>query len=160
MRWGGFCLAVVVLLAAGCGGSHKNAATTTSSSSTREFETRANAICSKYSERIKALPPPRNRAGIPRYVARSIPIIDSTFKQLNALKAPEFQRSLVATWLQTGNILIAELQQLRRAALRGDQAEVHRISVVIVRNNSQARQYAQTLGLHSCAGETNATGAG
>src|SRR2546426_6387295 len=110
------CLAlVVVVLAAGCGGGSGRL-------SKAEYSKRADAICTKYNAKLKALARPTSISGLPAYVDRALPLARKGDEELRALRPPKDEEKTAKEWLPHNDSLVGSLEQLPGAATQGARA--------------------------------------
>jgi hypothetical protein len=136
--------AVVVVLAAGCGGSGKRL-------SRAEFSKQADAICSKYNAKIRALGQPGSIRALPRYVDRALPIARKGTDELRALKPPKDEEKTANEWLDQNDSAVGALERLRDAARRADRTGIQAALSEAAAANRAANRFARQLGLRVCA---------
>src|SRR5919198_915461 len=90
------CLALaVVSLAAGCGGGGGGGGRL----SKEEYAKQADAICTKYNAKLKALARPTGISELPAYVDRALPLARKGDDELWALKPPKDEEQTAKEWL-------------------------------------------------------------
>jgi hypothetical protein len=90
-------LAFVVLVASACGGSGGRL-------SHAQLVERANAICQRFNQQLKALPQPTNPLEIGAYIRKAVPLEQVAFTSLRKLKPPKSDEG-------TYKLFIAQVQR-------------------------------------------------
>jgi hypothetical protein len=142
MRRGLFAL-VAVLLAAGCGSSSRL--------SREEYSKRADAICTKYNAKIKALGQPGSVRALPGYVDKALPIARKGTDELRGLKPPKDEEKTAKEWLDQNDSVVAAMERVRDAAKHGDRTGVAAALTDAASANRAANRFARQLGLRVCA---------
>jgi hypothetical protein len=140
---------IVLLLAAGatasaCGGDDDRL-------SQEEFRQQANAICTKYDEKIKALGSPASPTEIPDFVRRGIPLLRQGIAELRALKPPAELEDDFDRMLDETAKAIPAAQSLADAAEKGDAAAVQEAIAAGQKANDASDRLATELELDKCA---------
>jgi transcriptional regulator with GAF, ATPase, and Fis domain len=135
--------AAVVVLAAGCGGEKRL--------SREEYSKRADAICSKYNARIKALGQPGSIRALPRYVDRALPIARKGTEELRRLEPPKDEEKTANEWLDQNDSAVGALERLRDAAKHADRSGIQAALTEAAAANRAANRFARQLGLRICA---------
>ena len=140
-----FALAFVVVLAvvAGCGGSSRL--------SKAEYAKRADAICTKYNAKLKALARPTNISALPDYVDKALPLARKGDDELRALKPPKDEEQTAKEWLDQSDSVVGSMERLRDAAKKGDRAGIQTALNEASSANRTANGLARRLGLRVCA---------
>jgi hypothetical protein len=140
-----FALAFVVVLAvvAGCGGSSRL--------SKAEYAKRADAICTKYNAKLKALSRPTSIGGLPAYVDKALPLARKGDDELRALKPPKDEQQTTKEWLDQNDSVVGSMERLRDAAKKGDRAGIQTALNEASSANRTANGLARRLGLRVCA---------
>jgi len=140
-----FALAFVVVLAvvAGCGGSSRL--------SKAEYAKRADAICTKYNAKLKALARPTNISALPDYVDKALPLARKGDDELRALKPPKDEEQTAKEWLDQNDSVVGSMERLRDAAKKGDRAGIQTALNEATSANRTANGLARRLGLRVCA---------
>ena len=139
------CLAlVVVVLAAGCGGGSGRL-------SKAEYSKRADAICTKYNAKLKALARPTSISGLPAYVDRALPLARKGDEELRALRPPKDEEKTAKEWLDQNDSVVGSMERLRGAATKGDRAGIQTALNEATSANRTANGLARRLGLSVCA---------
>ena len=139
------CLAlVVVVLAAGCGGGSGRL-------SKAEYSKRADAICTKYNAKLKALARPTSISGLPAYVDRALPLARKGDEELRALRPPKDEEKTAKEWLDQNDSVVGSMERLRGAATKGDRAGIQAALTEASSANRTANGLARRLGLAVCA---------
>jgi hypothetical protein len=139
-------LGVLAVVAAGCGGGGGGKRL-----SRDDYVAQADAICLATVKKRQALPVPTALAGIPRYVDRALPLIDSARSDLQALRPPPELEDEVASWLEAIGDERDALSDLRSAAKDKNAAKVRSIGSQGVAIEQRARARARAIGLVACA---------
>ena len=138
-------LAVVVAgLAAGCGGGSGRL-------SKAEYAKRADAICTKYNAKLKALARPTSISGLPAYVDRALPLARKGDEELRALRPPKDEEKTAKEWLDQNDSVVGSMERLRDAAQKGDRAGIQTALNEASSANRTANRLARSLGLRVCA---------
>jgi len=133
----------VAALAAGCGGSGRL--------SKAEYVKRADAICTKYNAKLKALSRPTSISGLPAYVDEALPLARKGDRELRALKPPKDEEQTAKEWLDQNDSVVGSMERLRNAAKKGDRAGIQTALNEASSANQSANQLARRLGLRVCA---------
>jgi hypothetical protein len=139
-------VAALTVIAAGCGGGGGDERL-----SRDDYVAKADAICRATVDKRRALPVPTALAGIPRYVDRALPLLDSARSDLRALRPPPELEDEVTSWLQAIEDERDALSNLRRAAADKDAAKARAIGSQGVVIEQRARTRARAIGLVACA---------
>jgi hypothetical protein len=138
-------LAVVVAgLAAGCGGGSGRL-------SKAEYAKRADAICTKYNAKIRALGRPTAISGLPAYVDKALPLARKGDDELGALKPPKDEERTAKEWLDQNDSVVGSMERLRDAAKKGDRPGIQTALNEATSANRTANGLARRLGLEVCA---------
>jgi hypothetical protein len=135
---------LVVLLAAGCSGGSKRL-------SREEYSKRADAICTKYNAKIKALGQPGSIRALPGYVDKALPIARKGTGELRGLKPPKDEEKTAKEWLDQNDSVVAALERLRDAAKHADRTGVATALTDAASANRAGNRLARQLGLRVCA---------
>ena len=139
------CLALaVVSLAAGCGGGSGRL-------SKQEYAKRADAICTKYNAKLKALARPTRISDLPAYVDRALPLARKGDDELRGLKPPKDEEQTAKEWLDQNDSVVGSMERLRDAAKKGDRAGIQTALNEASSANQTANRLARRLGLRVCA---------
>jgi hypothetical protein len=142
-----FALAFAVVLAvvvAGCGGGSGRL-------SKAEYAKRADAICTKYNAKIRALGRPTAIGGLPAYVDKALPLARKGDDELSALKPPKDEERTAKEWLDQNDSVVGSMERLRDAAKKGDRAGIQTALNEASSANQTANRLARRLGLSVCA---------
>jgi hypothetical protein len=142
-------LAIVsALLLAGCGGGGGGGSSRLSKS---EFDAKANAICDKYQKKINDVSQQKNLKEVPGYIDKVLPILREGTSKLADLKPPTTLQSTFDEWNQVQQDQVDEAEALKKAADKGDAAEVTRIASEADTKNKHGNELASQLGATACA---------
>jgi hypothetical protein len=140
----GFALAfVLAVLAAGCGGSGRL--------SKADYAKRADAICTKYNAKIRALGRPTGISGLPAYVDKALPLARKGDDELRTLKPPKDEEQTAKEWLDQNDSVVGSMERLRDAAKKSDRAGIQTALNEASAANQTANRLARQLGLSVCA---------
>jgi hypothetical protein len=142
VRW--IVVALVVLLVAGCGGGSGRL-------SKEEYSKRADAICTKYNAKIRALGRPTSIGALPAYVDRALPLARKGTAELRALEPPKGEERTAKEWLDQSDSVVGSMERLRDAAKKGDRAGIQAALSEASSANRTANRLARRLGLRVCA---------
>jgi hypothetical protein len=121
--------------------------------SKEEFQQRANAICQRYDEKIKAIGSPTSPADIPAFVEKGVPLLQQGIAELRALQPPEELQHDYDRMLDETEKAIPAARKLADAAAKQDAAAVQEA----IREGQAAEQasdsLATKLGLADCVTE-------
>jgi hypothetical protein len=137
-------IALTVLLVASCGGGDGRL-------SKEEYAKRADAICTKYNAKLRAIARPTSISGLPAYVDRALPVARKGDDELRALKPPKDQEKTADEWLDQNDSVIGSMERLRDAAKKGDRAGIQVALNEASSANRTANRLARQLGLGVCA---------
>jgi len=137
-------LVACALVAAACGGSSKRL-------THAEFAAKANAVCSKYNDRLKALPAPRNAKQFADLVHNGKALIKQEIADLRKLRPPAAEQSTFDGMLVGAADGLPILDQMETAARSGDLRRAQQLDAKLGIKDSQVNAVARRLGLGSCA---------
>jgi hypothetical protein len=135
---------VAALLVAGCGGSGGRL-------SKEEYAKRADAVCTKYNAKLKALARPTGISELPAYVDKALPLARKGDDELRALKPPKDEEQTAKEWLDQNDSVVGSMERLRDAAKKGDRARIQTALNEATSANQAANRLARRLGLTVCA---------
>jgi hypothetical protein len=136
-------VAVALLAACGGGGGGKPLSRT-------EYASKADAICSKYSEQTKALANPSDLSGLADVADKTLPILDRAFTDLKKLKPPANEQATVNQWLDQVENLKGDLREIRDKAKTGDVQGVQAVVPQATQHNQTSNKLASQLGMSIC----------
>jgi hypothetical protein len=139
-----FPLLLACLLLAGCGGSSGKRLTK------QEYASKADAVCAKYNEQVKALDNPTNLSELASVADKTIPILDSAIEDLHKLKAPASEQQTADRWLDQVENLKDDLSEIRDKAKDKDMQGVQAVVPKAQEHNSQSNALATQLGMSVC----------
>lgn len=134
----------VVALVAGCGGGSGRL-------SKAEYSKRADAICTKYNAKLKALARPTSISALPAYVDKALPLARKGDDELRALEPPKDEEQSAKEWLDQNDSVVGSMERLRDAAKKGDRAGIQTALNEASSANQTANRLARSLGLRVCA---------
>jgi hypothetical protein len=138
---------VFVLLAAACGGGGSGARLSKS-----EFQSHANAICSKYQKQLDELQTPSNLNEIPALVDKALAILDKEVAEIKDLNPPEELQSDFDEMIAQSDKTKQAADDLSAGAKANDQAAVQKALDEGNAASDQADRIAGRLGLDACKG--------
>jgi hypothetical protein len=140
-------VAVPAFVAAGCGGSDRLTKS--------EFVTRADAICAKYEQRVRAAMrgvPAGDSAQLASAIERVLPVIRKGNDELRALSPPENLQGRYDRWMQIADGEVDAAKKLHDALRGNDQPGVQTaFQELQQRDADQDRLAREQLGLTGCA---------
>jgi hypothetical protein len=134
----------VVALVAGCGGGSLRL-------SKAEYAKQADAICTKYNAKLKALARPTSISALPAYVDKALPLARKGDDELRALEPPKDEEQSAKEWLDQNDSVVGSMERLRDAAKKGDRAGIQTALNEASSANQTANRLARSLGLRVCA---------
>ena len=137
------CATVAAVALTGCGGGSRL--------SKSQFDAKANAICKKYTDKINAVPTPKNIEDVPAYVTRVEPFIERGVDEIAHLKPPRDLQPTYESWLSTQREALRQADELRRAAQRNDLLAVNRTIKQLNERNKRGNALSAKLGADVCA---------
>jgi hypothetical protein len=135
---------VVVALVAGCGGGGGRL-------SKAEYAKQADAICTKYNAKLKALARPTGITELPAYVDRALPLARKGTGELRGLEPPKDEEQTAKEWLDQNDSVVGSMERLRDAAKKGDRTGIQAALNEATSANQTANRLARRLGLSVCA---------
>src|SRR5919198_2736357 len=139
-----FVVFAVAALAAGCGGGGGRL-------SKAEYAKRADAICTKYNAKLKALARPTGIGELPAYVDRALPLARKGTDELRALEPPKDEERTAKEWLDQNDSVVRSMERRRDAAKKRDRAGIQTALNEATSANQTANRLARRLGLSVCA---------
>src|SRR5918911_3919873 len=140
-----FALALLITgLVAGCGGGSGRL-------SKEEYAKHADAICTKYNAKLKALTRPTSIGALPDYVDKALPLARKGDEELRALKPPKDEEQTADEWLDQNDSVVGSMERLRDSAKKGDRAGIQTALNEASSANKTANRLARRLGLNVCA---------
>jgi hypothetical protein len=143
--------AVAALFVAGCGGSSRL--------SRSDFVQRANAVCTKYEQKVtRAMAGinPGDQTQLAGAIDKALPVIREGNEELRALKPPEDLQQRFDQWLRIADNEVAAARQLRDGLKKDDakavQTAFEKLRVSDAAQDTVARK---RLGLTRCASSSS-----
>jgi len=134
---------LAILVLAGCGGGKDPA--------DKAFADHLNEICIAGETRLAKLVEPTSAADIAPYANAAIRVIRSEASRMAKLDAPSDQKANLRTALTILDQQVAAAQDMARAGVIGDTAQINEINKTIDRLHSQGQAIARKLGAKDCA---------
>ena len=147
-------LALAVLALAGCGDGDeaKRAAPGGDPLSRQEFVRRADAICTRYQEKIGALErPSASSESIVRFMDQVIPLVKQGIREERRLRPPKRYQGTWNEVLAANEELVRTAERLRRAAKRNDPLGVRAEFEKLTEGDEETDRLARRLGLKACS---------
>jgi hypothetical protein len=142
-------VAVVVLLAvAGCGGDDGNDRLTKA-----ELVQQADAVCVEYARKVKALGDPQTLTDLSTYARSAHQALANGLDELRKLRPPAELQTRYDTWVAAGERALGRIDELQKAAAKGDQTEIRRLVDAATREDAQSDRLASQLGMTDCAND-------
>jgi hypothetical protein len=137
---------VLVAIVAGCGGSGGG------SLSHAELIRRANAICAKFNQQLKALPQPKNPLEIGAYVEKAVPLEQVALRSLRNLRPPKSDESTYTLFVAQiqHETTLAQNELVPAAQAPTNPKRVRFILTKLAAMDKQANTLANSLGLTVC----------
>lgn len=139
-----FAVALGVVLLAGCGGGSNKPLTR------QEYASKADAICSKYTAKVKALGTPSNLSDLTKVADKTLPIIDDAIAQLKKLEPPADEQGVASQWLVQVQALVDDLRDIRDKARASDMQAIQGILPKAQVHTTRSNQLASQLGMTVC----------
>jgi hypothetical protein len=143
-----FYAALLALAVAGCGGGGGDDRLTKD-----ELISQANAICLDYGRKVKALDDPRTLTDLSVYAKSAHQALADGLAQLRKLHPPDELQTRYETWVAAGDRALERIDELQKAADKGDQAEIGRLVNAAQREDARNDRMAQQLGMTDCAND-------
>jgi hypothetical protein len=135
--------AVAILVLAGCGGGKDPA--------DKAFADQLNSICLDSEAKLAKLVEPTSAAEIAPYANGAIRVIRAEASRIAKLDAPSDQKANLHTALSILDQQVAAAQDMARAGVAGDTAQINEINKAISRLHGQGQAIARKLGAKDCA---------
>jgi hypothetical protein len=146
MRGAVAAVSVLALLAAACGGGGGERLSKT------DFQSQANAVCTKYQSQLDALKTPTTLDEIPGLVDQALAILDKEVDEISALKPPEEMQTQFDALIAQSEKTKQAANDLAAAAKAKDEAAVQKALDAGKQASSQGDVIAGQLGLTACRG--------
>jgi hypothetical protein len=134
--------AIAILVLAGCGGGKDPA--------DKAFADHLNSICLAGETKLAKLVEPTAAAEIAPYANGAIRVIRSEAAQMAKLDAPSDQKANLQAALSILEQQVAAAQDMARAGVVGDTAQINEINKTIDRLHGQGQAIARKLGAKEC----------
>jgi hypothetical protein len=144
-----FVAALLLIAAAGCGGEGGNDRLTKN-----ELLQQANAICADYAGQLKALgDPPQTLSGLATYARSAHGALADDLARLRKLHPPAELQAKYDAWLAAGDRALSRIDELGKAAAKGDQIAIQRLVGAAKTEDEQSDRLATELGMSECAND-------
>jgi Rad3-related DNA helicase len=145
MRLASILALLTLLLATACGGGGGGPRLTK-----QEWASKADAICGKYNQQVKALDNPSNLQELASVAERTIPILGNAIDDIRKLRPPESEQETVDQWLDEVEKLQDDLEEIRDKAKDDDMAGVQAVVPQAQQHNTRSNELATELGMTVC----------
>jgi Rad3-related DNA helicase len=145
MRLASILALLTLLLATACGGGGGGPRLTK-----QEWASKADAICGKYNQQVKALDNPSNLQELASVAERTIPILGNAIDDIRKLRPPESEQDTVDQWLDEVEKLQDDLEEIRDKAKDDDMAGVQAVVPQAQQHNTRSNELATELGMTVC----------
>jgi Rad3-related DNA helicase len=145
MRLASILALLTLLLATACGGGGGGPRLTK-----QEWASKADAICGKYNQQVKALDNPSNLQELASVAERTIPILGNAIDDIRKLRPPESEQETVDQWLDEVEKLQDDLEEIRDKAKDDDMAGVQAVVPQAQQHNTRSNELATKLGMTVC----------
>jgi hypothetical protein len=135
---------LTLLLLAACGGGGGERLTK------EEWASKADAICGKYNQQVKAFENPSNLKDLARVADKTIPILGNLIGDIRKLRPPESEQDTVDEWLDQVEKLQDDLKEIRDKAEDGDLQGVQAVVPKGQQHNARSNELATQLGMRVC----------
>ena len=115
-----------------------------------EFASKADAICGKYNQQVKALDNPSSLKELADVADQTIPILHNAIRDLDKLNPPESEQDTVDQWLDQVEKLEGDLEEIRDKANDGDMQGVQDVVPKADEHNKRSNELATELGMTVC----------
>lgn len=139
-----FLLLAFTVAAAACGGSSARL-------SRADFVQKANAVCGKYNDQLRALPRPSSAAEFADFVHKGKALVRKQFEELRALRPPADLQGAYDRLLATADDEAPILDRMEAAAKGGDLNKAQQLDAKLSAVDARANADARRLGLTVCA---------
>jgi hypothetical protein len=139
-------LLFTVLALSGCGGDDDGGEQLTR----EEYAAQADAICTRYNERVRSLQNPRNIEELAEAADKTLPILDDAIGDLRELRPPESDEATADEWLDQVELLKADLEKIRDEAEDNDLPGVREAVPSAQQHNDRSNELAMQLGMSVC----------
>jgi hypothetical protein len=140
---------LVVVAVTACGGGGANNERLTKD----ELVQRANGVCAEYERKVKALGNPQTLTDLVTYARSAHQALADGLEQLRELHPPAELEAKYDTWVAAGDRALERIDELQKAAAKGDQIEIQRLVNAARREDEQSDRLASQLGMTECAND-------
>jgi hypothetical protein len=145
MRRASLLALLTLLLATACGGGGGGPRLTK-----EEWASKADAICGKYNQQVKALDNPSNLQDLADVADKTIPILDNAIRDVGKLRPPENEQDTVDQWFDEVEKLQDDLEEIRDRAEDDDMEGVQAVVPQAQQHNTRSNEIATELGMTVC----------
>jgi hypothetical protein len=128
----------------GCGGNGNGL-------SKEEYASKADAICSKYQQRVQGVRSASTAAALARAADLTLAAFEDATRELRRLKPPASEEELVEQWFAQLEVLKTDVEKIRDRARAGDLQGVRELAPLGLEHNRRANQLAERLGMRVCS---------
>jgi hypothetical protein len=115
-----------------------------------EFIKQADAICTKFDARLKAIPQPKTAAEIADYADKATPVAREGVDDLRELEAPDDFAAQAKTLIDGLDSDVKLFEDLASAAAKNDTARLEEIGGEAERRTAERERQARSAGFKSC----------
>lgn len=135
---------LTILLLTACGGGGGKRLTEA------EYASKADAICGKYNQQVKALDNPSSLKELASVADKTFLILGNAIRDIRKLKPPENEQNTVDQWLDEVEKLQDDLTEIRDKAKDNDMQGVQAVVPKAEQHNTRSNELATELGMKVC----------
>ncbi len=139
---------LLVVGAAACGGGGDDERLTKG-----ELVEKADAVCVDYARKVKALGDPQTLTDLSTYAQAAHQALAAGLTELHTLNPPPDLAAKYEAWLAAGDRALDRIDELQKAAAKGDETEIQRLVDAAKREDEQSDRLARELGMTECAND-------
>jgi hypothetical protein len=141
-----FPLLLAVVLAGGCGNNSSSGERLTR----EQYAAKADAICSKYTQKANALAKPATLSDLANVSDQVIPLLHDARGELRDLRPPQQEEATANAWLDEFDVIVDDVEKIRDAAKKNDAAAVQAAATPALQHDRRANDLATQLGMTVC----------
>ena len=141
-----FPLLLAVVLAGGCGSNSSGGERLTR----EQYAAKADAICSKYTQKARALAKPATLSDLVDVSDQVIPLLHDARGELRALRPPQNEEATANAWLDEFDVIVDDVEKIRDAAKKNDATAVQAAATPALQHDRHANDLATQLGMTVC----------
>jgi hypothetical protein len=135
--------ALLGLVVAACGGGGARLSKT-------EYAKRADAICARYEQAIRALGQPKSLDELTAFTDKAVPIAQKAVDDAARLRPPKDEEKLAESWHAVTQKVVDAIGRLGAAARKGDQNGAKAALAAGDTANTNANNLGRQLGMDAC----------